>query len=61
MEDKIIIKEIFISKSLEPISIEQTKNILYQMEKCVCKIFNKGIKGTGFFSKIPYQSNLLTV
>ena len=51
MEDKIIIKEIFLSNSLEPISIEQTKNILYQMEKCVCKYLIKVLKEQDFFQK----------
>ena len=30
------------------------------MNKCVCKIYNKG-EGTGFFTKIPFNSKLLTV
>ena len=37
-----------------PVFIENTKKILRQMEKCVCKICLKdGTKGTGFFCKIP--------
>ena len=30
------------------------------MNNCVCKIYNNG-EGTGFFTKIPYKSTLLTV
>ena len=30
------------------------------MKKCVCKIHIKGIKGTGFFTKIPYKNNFLS-
>ena len=46
--------------SLEPISFEGTENILDQMNKCVCRIFNNG-EGTGFFTKIPFKSKLLPV
>ena len=54
--------EKYIPTSPEPLSIEATKNILEQMQKCVCKIYNgeKGA-GTGFFTKIPYKSDLLSV
>lgn len=49
-----LIKEIFIDKYPIQTSIKGTKEILNQMENCVCKIY-KGIKekGTGFFCKIP--------
>ena len=53
------IKEVFIGSSVQPISIEKTKIILEQMQKCVCKMHVKGKKGTGFFAKIPYKNNLL--
>ena len=53
------IKEVFIESSVQPISIEKTKIILDQMQKCVCKMHVKGKKGTGFFAKIPYKNNLL--
>ena len=55
-------EEKYIPTSPEPLSIEATKNILEQMQKCVCKIYNgeKGA-GTGFFIKIPYKSILLPV
>ena len=33
------------------------------MEKCICKIYQNGKKGTGFFCKIPFpdKNNLLNV
>ena len=30
------------------------------MKKCVCKIYIKGTKGTGFFAKIPQKNNFLS-
>ena len=55
-------KEQYISTSPEPLSIEETKKILEQMQSCVCKIYNGEKRtGTGFFIKIPYKSNLLSV
>ena len=43
-----------------PVSIEGTKNILFQMGNCICKIYSEdGKKGTGFFCKIPFINNLL--
>ena len=60
MEDEQ--KEKYISTSPEPLFIEGTKKILNQMQKCVCKIYNgENGAGTGFFTKIPYKSNLLPV
>jgi len=55
-------KEKYIPTSPESLSIEGTKKILEQMQNSVCKIYNeaKGT-GTGFFIKIPYKSNLLSV
>ena len=51
-----------------PVSLKDTKKILFQMENCVCKIYlkkgendeNSGI-GTGFFCKIPFNNILLPV
>jgi len=41
-----------------PVSIKGTKQILFQMENCVCQIKKKnGIIGTGFFSKVPLPNN----
>ena len=48
------IQEKYIEDSPIPVSIKGTEKILNQMKKCICKIHNKGIKGTGFFCKIPY-------
>ena len=48
------IQEKYFEDSPIPVSIKGTEQILNQMKKCVCKIHNKGIKGTGFFCKIPY-------
>ena len=55
------IKEKYILDSIEPISINSTEIILNQMKKCVCKIHIKGTKGTGYFTKIPYNNDLLSV
>ena len=53
------IKENYIRKSIEPISLKQTEKILEQMKsKSICRIDDKG---TGFFVKIPYKSKLLPV
>ena len=53
-------KEKFIKISPEPVTYEGTQAILNQMNKCVCKIYSKG-EGTGFFTKIPFNSELLPV
>ena len=47
-------------KSPEPISFKGTENILYQMNNCVCRIYNN-CEATGFFTKIPYKNRLLPV
>ncbi len=47
-------KEKIKNTSPEPVSFEGTEIILNQMNKCVCKIYNKG-EGTGFFTKIPFS------
>ena len=54
-------KEIFIAGSSKPFSIKQTETILNQMKKSVCKICIGDKKGTGFFCKIPYLGQYLTV
>lgn len=48
------IQEKYFEDSPIPVSIKGTEKILNQMKKCICKIHNKGIKGTGYFCKIPY-------
>jgi len=45
-----------------PVSIEGIKIILFQMGKCICKIYlENGEKGTGFFCKIPFLNSRLPV
>lgn len=61
---KQIQNEKFIEKSITPISIKNTENILFQMKNCICKIYKEdGTKGTGFFCNIPFPNefNLLPV
>ena len=53
-------KEKSIKTSPESVTFEGTKRILDQMNQCVCKIHNK-VEGTGFFTKIPFNSKLLPV
>ena len=55
------IKEKFIQNGISPVSLEATEKIIYQMKKCVCKIYINGETGTGFFTKIPYKNNFLKV
>ena len=59
MED--INKEKFYKNSIEPVSIEVTEKIIYQMKKCVCKIYNSGSTGIGIFTKIPFKNGEKTV
>ena len=41
-----------------PVTMEGTKQILYQMKNCICKIYsNNDQMGTGFFCKIPFYNN----
>jgi len=54
---KDIKNEIIIENYPRPISIKGTKEIINQMENCICKIYIKGGgKGTGFFCKIVYKN-----
>jgi hypothetical protein len=46
MEDNI--KEKLITKAITLISIEKTKKIIHQMEKCACKIYINRVKGQIF-------------
>ena len=62
MED--IFKEKFLENSTCPLYINGVEHILYQMKKCICKVFSvDGMKSTGFFCKIPFpdKSHLLPV
>ena len=45
----------------EPVSLKATEKIIDQMNNSICRINNKNKKGTGFFVKIPYKSQLLNV
>ena len=45
-----ILKESLIQDQPIPVSLDNTKKIVYQMENCICKIYNNnGLTGTGFF------------
>ena len=49
------IKENLIQDQPIPVNLKGAKEILFQMENCICKIVNdRGGKGTGFFCKIPF-------
>ena len=62
MSDSNIIKEVLIEDQPIPVSIEGIKKILFQLENCICQIYQKnGGKGTGFFCKILFQNKLLPV
>ena len=55
-------QEKLIKEQPIPVSIENTKKILFQMENCICKIYIKnGEIGTGFICNIPFNNNLLPV
>ena len=54
-------KEIIIKESLKAISLPKQNKITSQTEKCVCKIHISGNNGTGFFAKILYKDNIITV
>ncbi len=58
MEDKI--EEGFIKGSIDIITIDKTEKILKQMKESICKINGKKI-GTGFFCKINYNNELISV
>lgn len=46
-----------IKGSIKPIEHEKLKQILRQMENCICKIIKDEGQGTGFFTKIPINDN----
>ena len=54
-------KEKYMVSLPDPVSLEATQKIIEQMNNSVCLIYNEKRKGTGFFVKIPYKSNLLPV
>jgi len=45
----------------EPITLKGTEKIIDQMNNSICRIYNDKRKGTGFFIKIPYKSQSLSV
>ena len=51
--------EKFIEIFPKPVSMKGIETILFQMKNCICKIYNKNKKGTGFFLKVlfPEQNN----
>ena len=52
MSESNIKKEISIQDQPIPVSIQGIKKILFQLENCICQIYQKnGGKGTGFFVK----------
>ena len=53
------IKEKYIKLYPGPVSLQVTEQILEQMKKTICEIClrDEGIKGSGFFCKIPFQNN----
>ena len=51
-----IINEKEITRTPGPVSLKGTETIIKQMKYCVCRIYNEGSKGTGFFAKIPYKT-----
>ena len=58
MSDSTIKKEILIEDQPKPVSIQGTKKILFQLENCICQIYNKkGGKGTGFLLKYYFKIN----
>ena len=55
-------KEVISELYPKAVTIEGTKKILEQMEKCICKIYrNDGNKGTGFFCNINYENKTIPV
>ena len=62
MSDSNIKKEIFIQDQPIPVSIEGLKKILFQLENCICKIYQKNNRiGTGFFCNILFKDKLIPV
>jgi len=55
------IKGKYLGELPEPVSLKATEKILDQMNNDICRIYNKDRKGTGFFVRIPYESQLLPV
>ena len=58
---EIIINEGDIRRAIEPATMIQTKTILEQMEKSVCKILGDNKNETGFFCKIEINNEKIPV
>ena len=57
-----IVKDQYLENHPKPISLKTIERRVDQMKKNVCKIYLfNGIKGTGFFCKIPYNNKYLLV
>ena len=63
MEDEEEIKESILTTYPNLIPFDCTKEIINQMERCICKIKIGDNQGTGFFCKIPFpgKENILKV
>ena len=58
--DETIILEKKLNNSLKPLNIHEEEKIIYQMKKCVCKIYNHNKSGNGFFCKLNTLNLLVT-
>lgn len=54
-------KNNFEQQDDDHLSIKKMQNILFQMNKCVCKINIEPVSCTGFFCKIPFYKKMITV
>ena len=55
-------QEQLFKEQLIPVSMKKTKQILFQMENCICKInFKNDYIGIGYFCKIPFNNIILPV
>ena len=55
---------VLIKRSLRPISIDSTKNILNQIETCVCQVSlnnDRSEEGTAFFCEIHIENKKIPV
>ena len=60
--NKNIKQEKLIKEQSISVSLESKKKILFQMEKCICKIYLKNDEiGIGFLCKFPINNNVLPV
>ena len=55
-------EELYTNNLIAPISIEGIETILFQMKNCICKIYKNEHKiGAGFFCRIPFKDNFLSI